>query len=178
MAEKRRWPKLEPGQQIRIKNIKTGLYAYKPKGSSVGWYWHEGGKATVWDNFSGPGHIIGQLARGTADNVVSWRKPQCATKAEDVEIQIVELSVVKTINAEEQMEERRAILAEQEDRRNYRGWNDMPYDSMLYHLYRSKSHDAFLKIVEPHLDSLRFKFGNKIHKDDIKELENRILSSL
>jgi hypothetical protein len=157
-----KYPKLEPGEQVRIRNKITGMFVYKPKGSSYGWRWSP--KPTIWDSFKGPGHIIGQFAHNS--NVNGYT-------ADDIVVEVVTLQVSRTIEVSEQIEKKREIQRlEEEDNlyhhpRSYRG----VAFGMVYQLCDEKH---FRSLLCEHGKGLRFR-GVRCHHEDIPEISSRLL---
>lgn len=174
---KRRWPKLEKGQQIRLRNMKTGEFIYKPKGGSSGWRWRGDGKFTVWDSFNGPGHILGQFARAGTPGY-DRRYNGINLDPTDVMIEIVELSVVKTLSAVEQMEERRQVLAEEEENQNYRDFRMISNDQVLAELSKKITSVVFDDLAKRHGQGLRFRSPGHIHVQDVKAFSKILLQKM
>ena len=186
----RKWPKLNPGEQIRIKNTLTGQYAFKPKGGSSGWRWHDT-KATVWDNFTGPGHILGQFTKYEINkqakspmryNTDAYKVLACGI--ENVEIEIVTLTVSRTISAADQYEERKKILELESFRRNTRDLTRWSGSDLIDSLAKAKGQDWFQQRIQlidsagyPELDTLN-PGRLTIQNNQVKFLEKRILESL
>ena len=186
----RKWPKLNPGEQIRIKNKLTGQYAFKPKGSSSGWRWHDT-KATVWDNFTGPGHILGQFTKFEMNKDQKYpvrynhaSQQVLAPGIESVEIEIVTFTVIRTIDAAEQYEDRKKAIEEEDYRRNQRDLTRWSGSNLLDSILKAKGQQWWRrKLAEiasqdyPELSTLNA--GRlTIQNNQIKNLEKRILESL
>ena len=186
----RKWPKLNPGEQIRIKNKLTGQYAFKPKGSSSGWRWHDT-KATVWDNFTGPGHILGQFTKFEMNKDQKYpvrynhaSQQVLAPGIESVEIEIVTFTVIRTIDAAEQYEERKRAIQDEEYRRNTRDLTRWSGSDLIDSLVKAKGDIWFRSFlvahhINVHIDVSSLNVGRlTIQKEQVKFLEKRILESL
>lgn len=183
----RKWPKLNPGEQIRIKNTLTGQYAFKPKGGSSGWRWHDT-KATVWDNFTGPGHILGQFTKfGMAKDASVYHRDArqvLGCGIENVEIEIVTMTVSRTISAADQYEERKQAIELEAFRRNTRDLTRRGPSTIINKFIETKGEDWFRQFllekgIVGSYDVDTLNIGRlTIQSNQVKFLEKRILESL
>jgi hypothetical protein len=168
------WPKLEPGQTVRIVDMKTGKYYYKPRGpgrSSL-----EKSKFTAYSSWNGPAAKLNewrQAERLNESNGSRWY-PEPMIETRYISFEILEPTVVYFFNAAKIITAQDKIAARAAEERQYKTKEYFKF----FQDYSTKEFNEILKTLGEDLRVKKDKFEWRIHQYDYQELRKRVIAAI